>query len=93
MRHLFEIPDPAARPPLAPAPAAQEQAGDRRSAYDEHTYPGFDVPEHGKLPTMLRKVLWSAVLAGFTGAAAMGTRAAATRIWRLATGEDPPVKQ
>jgi hypothetical protein len=42
---------------------------------------------------MLRKVLWSALLAAFTGAAALGTRAAATRIWRLATGEDPPVKQ
>jgi hypothetical protein len=42
---------------------------------------------------MLRKLLWSALLAGFTGAAALGTRGAATRIWRLATGEDPPVKQ
>jgi hypothetical protein len=42
---------------------------------------------------MLRKVLWSGLLAGFTGAAAFATRGAASKIWRLATGEDPPTKQ
>ena len=42
---------------------------------------------------MLRKLLWSGLLAGFTAGIAITTRAAASRIWRLATGEDPPTKQ
>jgi hypothetical protein len=38
---------------------------------------------------MLRKVLWTAVNA----AAMLGARRAASRLWRIATGEEPPVKR
>jgi hypothetical protein len=42
---------------------------------------------------MLRKALWSGLLAGVTGGIALVTRFAASRVWRLATGEDPPTKE
>ena len=42
---------------------------------------------------MLRKVLWSAIYAGFGAAATMGARRTASSIWRLATGEEPPQKR
>jgi hypothetical protein len=42
---------------------------------------------------MLRKLLWSGLYAGISAAAAIVARAAATRIWRAATGETPPVKE
>jgi hypothetical protein len=38
---------------------------------------------------MLRKVLWTAVNA----AAILAARRAASRLWRIATGEEPPVKK
>jgi hypothetical protein len=41
---------------------------------------------------MLRKVLWNGLFAVFGAAATIGARQAATRVWRLATGEDPPMK-
>jgi uncharacterized protein DUF4235 len=42
---------------------------------------------------MLRKLLWSALYAGLAAGGAVVARFVATRIWRLATGEDPPEKQ
>jgi hypothetical protein len=42
---------------------------------------------------MLRKLLWSGLYAGLSAAAAMGARRAASRIWRIATGEEPPTKK
>ena len=42
---------------------------------------------------MLRKLLWSALYAGLSAAAALGTRRAASRIWPIATGEEPPTKK
>jgi hypothetical protein len=42
---------------------------------------------------MLRKLLWSALYAGLAAGATMVARTAATRIWRAATGEPPPVKR
>jgi hypothetical protein len=42
---------------------------------------------------MLRKVLWSAIFAGFGAAATMGARWTASSIWRLATGEEPPQRR
>lgn len=52
--------------------------------------PGFGKALRGKLPfDMLRKVLWTAVNA----AAMLGARRAASRLWRIATGEEPPVKR
>jgi hypothetical protein len=41
---------------------------------------------------MLRKVLWSALYAGMAAAAALAARRAASGIWKLTTGEDPPVR-
>ena len=42
---------------------------------------------------MLRKLLW-AVIYGFFGAlAGLGARIVASRVYRLATGEEPPVKK
>ena len=42
---------------------------------------------------MLRKILWSGVFAAFGAGATVAARMTASRIWRLATGEDPPGKQ
>ena len=42
---------------------------------------------------MLRKVLWSGLYAGLSAAATMTARRAASRIWRIATGEEPPTKK
>jgi len=42
---------------------------------------------------MLRKILWSGLYAGVGAAATMTARKAATSIWRLATGEEPPQKR
>jgi hypothetical protein len=43
--------------------------------------------------TMLRKILWSGLYAGVGAAATLGARRAASSIWRLATGEEPPAKR
>jgi len=42
---------------------------------------------------MLRKILWSSLYAGAGAAATVASRRAATSIWRLATGEEPPAKR
>jgi hypothetical protein len=42
---------------------------------------------------MLRKLLWSALYGGLAAGSALVARQAATRIWRLATGEPPPTKR
>jgi hypothetical protein len=42
---------------------------------------------------MLRKLLWTGLYAGLGAAATMSARRAATSIWRLATGEEPPAKR
>jgi len=42
---------------------------------------------------MLRKLLWSALYAGLGAAATMAARRAASQLWRVATGEAPPVKK
>jgi hypothetical protein len=39
---------------------------------------------------MLRKLLWSGLYAGIGAGATMAARRAASTIWRVATGEDPP---
>jgi hypothetical protein len=38
-------------------------------------------------------LLWSGLYAAFGAAAAIGARSAASRVWRLATGEEPPTKK
>jgi hypothetical protein len=42
---------------------------------------------------MLRKVMWSGLYAGLGAVATMATRRAASGIWRVATGEEPPTKR
>jgi len=42
---------------------------------------------------VLRKLLWTGLYAGLGAAATMAARTIASRIWRVATGEQPPVKK
>jgi hypothetical protein len=42
---------------------------------------------------MVRKILWSTLYAGLGAAATVGARRAASSIWRVATGEEPPAKR
>jgi hypothetical protein len=42
---------------------------------------------------MLRKMLWTGLYAGIGAAATLTARKAASSIWRLATGEEPPAKR
>jgi hypothetical protein len=42
---------------------------------------------------MLRKILWSGLYAGLAAGASMAARRVASQIWRVATGETPPVKK
>jgi hypothetical protein len=42
---------------------------------------------------MLRKLLWTAIYTVFASLAAIAARFAATRVYRLATGEEPPAKK
>jgi hypothetical protein len=53
----------------------------------------FQVTPSGNRTPMLRKLLWSGLYAGLGAAATMGARRAASSIWRLATGEEPPTKR
>jgi hypothetical protein len=42
---------------------------------------------------VIRKLLWTGLYAGLGAAATIGARVVASRVWRLATGEQPPVKK
>ncbi len=42
---------------------------------------------------MLRKALWTTLYAALGAGATMAARRAASRIWRIATGEAPPTKR
>lgn len=42
---------------------------------------------------MLRKAMWTGLYAGIGAAANVAARHVASRIWRVATGEEPPVKR
>jgi hypothetical protein len=39
---------------------------------------------------MLRKLLWTGLYASLGAAATMAARRASSKIWRIATGEEPP---
>ena len=41
---------------------------------------------------MLRKLLWSLIYGFFAALATIAARFAASRVYRIATGEDPPKK-
>jgi hypothetical protein len=42
---------------------------------------------------MLRKLMWTGLYATFAAAATMAARRAASSVWRIATGEQPPAKK
>ncbi|HKH30979.1 MAG TPA: hypothetical protein VKA45_08000 [Gaiellaceae bacterium] len=42
---------------------------------------------------MLRKVLWSAIYGVIAAVATMAARRAATQLYRIVTGEPPPVRR
>jgi hypothetical protein len=42
---------------------------------------------------MLRRIMWTGLYAGLGAAATMAARRAASRIWRITTGEEPPTRK
>jgi hypothetical protein len=42
---------------------------------------------------VLRKLLWTAIYGTMAAAATIVARKAASRVWRLLTGEEPPIKK
>ncbi len=47
----------------------------------------------GNDTAMLRKLLWTALYASLGAAATMAARRVASRLYRIATGEEPPTKK
>jgi hypothetical protein len=54
---------------------------------------GFVEAGTGKARRMLRKLLWTAIFGVLGAAATIAARTAASRIYRILTGEAPPVKK
>jgi len=49
---------------------------------------------HGKfLSEMLRKLMWTLIYGLFGAIAAIGARVAASKVYHLVTGEEPPAKK
>jgi hypothetical protein len=46
-----------------------------------------------RLHAVLRKLMWTGLYGALAAGATMAARRAASKIWRIATGEEPPVKQ
>lgn len=42
---------------------------------------------------VLRKIMWTGLYAGLGAASTMAARRLASKIWRVTTGEAPPVKK
>ena len=42
---------------------------------------------------MLRRLVWTGLYASLAAVATLAARKTATKIWRVATGEEPPVKR
>jgi hypothetical protein len=61
----------------------------RSIGYDK----GFVEAGTGKARRMLRKLLWTAIYAALGAAATIAARTTASRIYRILTGEAPPVKK
>jgi hypothetical protein len=47
----------------------------------------------GNESAMLRKLAWTGLYAGIAAGATLAARRLASRIWRIATGEEPPTKK
>ncbi len=58
-----------------------------------NNYAVFGGPSAGKDGGMLRKLMWTGLYATLAAGATMAARRAASRIWRVATGEEPPTKK
>lgn len=54
---------------------------------------GFGEGDPGNHVGVIRKFLWTGLYAGLGAAATIGARSLASRMWRVATGEQPPVKK
>jgi hypothetical protein len=50
-------------------------------------------PPVGNENSVLRKLLWTAIYASLASVATMAARRVASQVYRLATGEEPPVKK
>ena len=42
---------------------------------------------------MLRRLIWTGLYASLAAVATLAARKTATKIWRVATGEEPPAKR
>ena len=42
---------------------------------------------------MLRRLVWTGLYASLAAVATLAARKTATKIWRVATGEEPPAKR
>jgi hypothetical protein len=47
----------------------------------------------GNDTAMLRRLLWTGLYASIGAAATIAARRVASRLWRIATGEEPPTKK
>ena len=47
----------------------------------------------GNLTNIRRQLLWTGLYAALAAAATMAARSVASRVWRIATGEEPPAKK
>jgi hypothetical protein len=55
---------------------------------------GLAATRHGKVfRTMLRKGLWTALYGVIGALSTLAARRFASRVWRIATGEEPPTRK
>jgi hypothetical protein len=47
----------------------------------------------GRLASVLRRLMWNGLYGALAAAATLAARRAASKIWRVTTGEEPPVKR
>jgi hypothetical protein len=86
--------DPPPRDKACDQPLAFRFAEPTRVGLHTESFQGFPLPLRGKFPsTMLRKLMWTLIYGLFGALAALAARIAATRVYRLVTGEEPPVKK
>jgi hypothetical protein len=50
-------------------------------------------PRPGNVILVLRKLLWTGLYAGIGAGATVLARRISSRVWRVATGEEPPTKK
>lgn len=65
----------------------------RPASADQLNAVRFREQRPGNARSMLRKIMWNGLYAGISAVAALGARRAASSVWRIATGEEPPTKK